>query len=116
VSALAERDFGRLAGTLAPDVRMRALLPPGTVEVSGAQAVAGKFASWFGDMDTLDVIHTGREEVADRLHVFYRFRVERRDDDPTLVEQHVMSALEGGRIATVDLLCTGFRPVPGGSG
>jgi hypothetical protein len=35
VAALTERDFGRLVGTLAPDVRMRALIPPVPVELSG---------------------------------------------------------------------------------
>jgi hypothetical protein len=35
VAALAERDFPRLAATLTPDVRMRALIPPGLVEITG---------------------------------------------------------------------------------
>ena len=48
VAALTERDFDRLAGTLAPDVRMRALIPPGPVDISGAQPAAARFALWFG--------------------------------------------------------------------
>ena len=40
VAAVTERDFGRLAGTLAPDVRMRALIPSGPVELWAA-CIAG---------------------------------------------------------------------------
>ena len=35
VAALTERDFGRLARMFAPEVRMRALIPAGPVELSG---------------------------------------------------------------------------------
>ena len=38
VAALAGRDFARLAGLLSADVRMRALIPPGLLELSGAEA------------------------------------------------------------------------------
>ena len=48
VTALAEQDFGRLASTLALDVRMRALIRPGPVELTGAEPAAARFASWFG--------------------------------------------------------------------
>ncbi|HET7745223.1 MAG TPA: hypothetical protein VFK76_10825, partial [Gaiellaceae bacterium] len=59
VAALAERDFDRLAGTLAPDVRMRALIPPGPVELSGAEPAAARFATWFGTADRLEVVGSG---------------------------------------------------------
>ena len=42
VTALVDGDTPRLAGTLAPDVQMRALIPPGPIEVLGAEAVVGK--------------------------------------------------------------------------
>ena len=58
IAALAERDFPRLAGTLTPDVRMRALIPPGPVEVSGAEAAAAKFSSWFADAEELELIRS----------------------------------------------------------
>ena len=110
VAALAERDFQRLAETLTPDVRMRALIPPGLVEVSGADAATAKFESWFGDAEELRLIRAGSNAVADRLHVFYRLRVKRAGDVPKLVEQHLLCALENDRISGLDLVCTGFRP------
>lgn len=110
VAALAQRDFPRLANTLAPDVRMRALIPPGPVEVSGAEAAAAKFSSWFADAEELELIRSGSDTVADRLHVFYRLRVKKPGDLRKIVEQHLLCAFDDDRISALDLVCSGFRP------
>jgi hypothetical protein len=110
VVALATRNFGRLAGTLAPDVRMRALIPPGSVELIGAEPAAARFDDWFGGLDGFELVQTGTEEVGDRLHVFYRLRVKVPGDSWTIVEQHLSCALAGDRISAIDLLGSGFRP------
>jgi hypothetical protein len=111
IAALAARDFPRLAGTLTPDVRMRALIPPGLVEVSGAEAATAKFESWFGDAEEFGLLQSGRDAVADRLHVFYRLRVKKPGNVPKLVEQHLLCTLDTDRINGLDLVCTGFRPL-----
>jgi hypothetical protein len=110
VTALAERDFPRLAETLTPDVRMRALIPPGPIELSGADAAAAKFSSWFADAEEFELIHSGSDTVADRLHVFYRLCVKKPGDHRKIVEQHLLCAVDEGRITAIDLVCTGFRP------
>jgi SnoaL-like domain len=110
ITALAQRDFPRLANTLTPDVRMRALIPPGPVEVSGAEAAAAKFSSWFADAEELELIRSGSDTVADRLHVFYRLRVKKPGDHRKIVEQHLLCALADDRISALDLVCSGFRP------
>ena len=110
VAALAERDFDRLAGALAPDVRMRALIPPGPVELSGAEPAAARFASWFGESNGLELVRSGSDEIGDRLHVFYRLRVKRASDPWKVIEQHLFCTLDDGRIAALDLVCSGFRP------
>jgi hypothetical protein len=115
VGALTERDFGRLAGTLAPDVRMRALIPPGLVELSGAGPAAARFASWFGELNGLELVRSDSDEVGDRLHVFYRLRVRRPGDAWKVVEQHLFCALDEGRISALDLVCSGFRPDAAGA-
>jgi hypothetical protein len=111
IAALAERDFSRLAETLTPDVRMRALIPPGLVEVSGAESAAAKFSSWFGNAEAFELIRSCSDTVAERQHVFYRLRIKKPGDAPKLVEQHLLCALEGDRISSFDLVCTGFRSV-----
>jgi len=108
--ALVAGDFDRLTTMLTTDVHMRALIPPGPVELSGAAAAAAKFASWFGGSKSLELVRTGSDEVGDRLHVFYRLRVKRRDEPTSIVEQHLFCSLDGGRITALDLVCSGFRP------
>jgi hypothetical protein len=115
VTALAQRDFPGLGETLAPDVRMRALLPPGPIELSGAEAAVAKFSAWFADAEEFELIRSGSDTVADRLHVFYRLRVKKPGDQRKIVEQHLLCALDEGRIAALDLVCTGFRPDEAGA-
>jgi hypothetical protein len=110
VTAVAQRDFPRLARSLAPEVRMRALLPPGPIEVSGAEGTAAKFSSWFGDAEEFELLRSGSEPVADRVHVFYRLRVKKPGDVRKIVEQHLLCAFDDERISAIDLVCTGFRP------
>jgi TusA-related sulfurtransferase len=51
------------------------------------------------------------DRVADRLSVSYRLRV-LGEDGWRRVEQHLVAAVgEGGRMETIDLLCSGFRPL-----
>ena len=110
VTAFAHRDFPRLAGVLIADVRMRALIPPGLVEVSGAEAVAAKFSSWFGDAEEFELVRSGSDTVGDRLHIFYRLRVKKPDGVRKIVEQHLLCAFDDERLTALDLVCTGFRP------
>jgi hypothetical protein len=110
VAALVDRDFRQLARVLTVDVRMRALIPPGPVEVSGAEAAAAKFSSWFGDTEELELVRSGSETVADRLHVFYQLRVKKPGDVSKIVEQHLLCAYDDDRITALDLVCSGFRP------
>ena len=89
---------------------MRALIPPGFVEISGAEAATAKFESWFGDAEELGLIRSGSDAVGDRLHVFYRLRVKKPGSLAKLVEQHLLCTLDTDRIEGLDLVCTGFRP------
>ncbi len=89
---------------------MRALIPPGLVEIAGTEAATAKFESWFGDAEEFGLIRSGCDAVADRLHVFYRLRVTKPGAVSKLVEQHLLCTLDADRIAGFDLVCTGFRP------
>ena len=110
VAALVDRDFRQLARVLTPDVRMRALIPSGLVEVSGAEAAAAKFSSWFGDAEELELVRSGSDTVVDRLHVFYRLRVKEPGGVSRIVEQHLLCAYDDDRVTALDLVCSGFRP------
>jgi hypothetical protein len=116
VAALAARDFDRLAGVLATDTRMRALIPPGPIELSGVESAAARFASWFGDAEWLELVNSGIDEVGDRLHVFYRLRVKRSGNPSKVIEQHLFCTVDEGNITALDLVCSGFRPEVPSSG
>jgi len=108
-AVLVARDWARLESMLAPDVRMRALIPSGPVELSGADAAAARFAAWLGDWTALQLVRSGSDEVGDRLHVFYRLRVQRPGDPWKVIEQHLFCTVDEGRITALDLVCSGFR-------
>lgn len=109
VAALAQRDFERLGDALSATVRMRALIPPGPVEVSGRDQAAARFASWFGGREALDLVESTRAPVGDRFHISYRLRVKDQGEPWKIVEQHVFCTMDGARISALDLVCSGFR-------
>jgi hypothetical protein len=113
VEGLAAQDFGQLGRALAPAARLRALLPSGPHEWAGAEVIAGRFASWFGDTEAFDLVEATVGEVGGRLCLRWRLRLQakRLGAGWFTVEQQVYAdTADGGRIATLDLLCTGYRP------
>jgi hypothetical protein len=113
LEALANRSFDRLAETLAPGVRFRAMLPRGPVEWEGADSVRAAFCSWFGDAKDFELIDATVGEVAGRLHLSWRLRVRPapfgKGDGWHIIEQHAYADADD-TIAALDLLCSGFRP------
>ena len=113
LEGLAAQDFTELRGALAPGARLRALLPKGLMEWTGAEAIAGRFAYWFGDTEDFELLEATVGEVGGRLHLHWRLRLrlKRLGAGWFTVEQQVYADTdESGRIARLDLLCTGYRP------
>ncbi len=113
LEGLAGQDFAQLGSALAADARLRALLPPGLREWTGAQVIADQFALWFGNTQDFDLVEATVGEVGGRLHLHWRLRLraERLGTGWFTVEQQAYADTDdGGRIAQLDLLCTGYRP------
>jgi hypothetical protein len=113
IQGLAAQDFARLGGALAADARLRALLPSGLREWAGADAIAHRFELWFGDTEDFDLVEAAVGEIGGRLHLHWRLRLraERLGTGWFAVEQQAYADIDnGGRIARLDLLCTGYRP------
>ncbi len=113
LEGLAAQDFAKLGDALAPDACLRALVPSGLRERAGADAIAGQFARWFGDTGDFELVEATVGEVGGRLHLRWRLRLqaERLGAGWFTVEQQVYADTDdGGRIARLDLLCTGYRP------
>jgi hypothetical protein len=113
LEALANRDYRRMASTLAPEVRFRAMLPPGPMDQAGRVTVADTFGSWFGTADEFEVVDAAVGEVGGRLHLSWRLRVRPAPfgigDGWHVIEQQAY-ADTGDSIESLDLLCSGFRP------
>jgi hypothetical protein len=112
LEGLAVQDFARLSDALTADARLRALLPRGPMEWSGAQVIADQFAHWFGGTENYELVEGSVSEVGRRLHLHWRLRLqaERLGTGWFTVEQQAYAdADDGGRIVQLDLLCTGYR-------
>jgi hypothetical protein len=112
LEGLAAQDFARLRNALTADIRFRALLPPGFREWTGAEAVAAQFAHWFGDTEDFELLEATVGEVGGRLCLRWRLRLRARRLGTgwfTVEQQAYADTADGGRIARLDLVCTGYR-------
>jgi hypothetical protein len=113
LESLAARDFEQMASALSRAVRLRAMLPRGPMDWSGADAVAGAFGSWFGDAEEFELVDATVGEVGGRLHLAWRARVRPAPSGIGggwhVIEQQVY-ADASETIDSLDLLCSGFRP------
>jgi TusA-related sulfurtransferase len=66
---------------------------------------------WFGDADELHVLNSSVDQIVDRIHTAYRFRL-RNKLDWQLAEQQAYCTVDQGLIGVMNLLCSGFRPDP----
>ena len=112
LEAFANRNYEQLAATLAPDVRFRAMLPPGPMDWEGPTTVAEVFSSWFAAADDFELIDASVGEVGGRLHLSWRLRVRPAPFGIGagwhVIEQQAY-ADAGDTITSLDLLCSGFR-------
>jgi hypothetical protein len=109
-AAVAHRDCEQLAAAFTDTVRLRALLPGGAVESHGRDAVVARFAGWFAEFDTVELVTAADEPVADRLLVHYRLTL-RQGPRRWACTQTLIGRVTEGRLATLDLLCSGFREI-----
>ncbi len=116
LEGLALQDFGRLARALAADARLRALLPGGLREWSGAEVIADRFARWFAETKEFQLVDAAISTVEGRLQLRWRLRLQAERLGPgwfTVEQQAYADASEDGRITQLDLLCTGYLPEAG---
>jgi TusA-related sulfurtransferase len=110
VEAVMSNDRDAAVSTLAPAVRFRHLIPRGPREIWGADETVDVFLGWFGDARELEVQSLLVEPIADRTSVRYRVRLRENGGWEVVAQQQFLDMDETGRIAAIDLLCSGFRP------
>jgi hypothetical protein len=105
LQALRRRDFEALASCLHPRVQLRALHPGSVAVRRGGTAVAECFRAWLSEGESADVVRAETWEVAGRLVLAYRLRLD-LDGVVTEVEQVLHCDVLDQRLAAIDLLST----------
>ena len=109
-AAVAGRDGVQLAAAVTDTVRLRALLPSGPIEEHGREAVVARFGGWFAEMDAVHLVESAGQVIADRLLIHYRLDLAQRGTRWACTQTSVCK-IDDGRLATIDLLCSGFREI-----
>lgn len=107
-TAVADRALERLGAHLADEVRLRALLPGGSIEEHGRTAVLARFDDWFGGYDTVVLSDVAGDDVGDRVLVHYKLTFD-PDGDSRVLTQTVVCSVYDGLVGRMDLVCSGFR-------
>jgi hypothetical protein len=113
LEGLAAQDFTLVGSAFTSDAQLRALLPTRLRECAGADVIAEQFTGWFGQTEDFEFLEATADEVGGRLHLRWRLRLraERIGAGWFTVEQQAYAdTADDGRIASLDLLCTGYRP------
>ena len=114
LDGLVTQDFPAVRAVLAPDVHLRALLPGGLREWTGADTVADRFERWFGHTEQFAAVERGAGVVGGRVQLRWRFRLqaERLGRGSFVVEQVAYCDASERAITHLDLLCTGYLSEP----
>ena len=111
LDALTTREYAAARVLLADDVRFRMLVPSGLMTESDADATIGRFSGWFRDADPFEVEASSSGDVEGRAAITYRFRLNDADGWQVIEQHLVLDVRADARIAAIDLLCSGFRPI-----
>jgi hypothetical protein len=111
LSGLRDGDIARCAATLAPDIWFRVLLPRKTLELTDAADVDAKLRYWFEEPSECELIDSERHELGSRTHLRYCLRIRPQWDPENvyLAEQSGYARIKDGKLARLDLVCTGFH-------
>ena len=115
IQAVTRGTLDALGTMCLPDVHSRLLTPSRFVTYDSAVDLMAKFTQWFGECSNFTVEHSRIELVGERLGISYRFLL-REQGRWFVVEQQLYCTLQEGRIARLDLMCSGFQPVEQGDG
>jgi len=111
LTAITARDFPTARDLLADTLPLRMLTPGGLLTERDSDAAIRRFEGWFATGNPFQVLAASAVQVADRAVLGYRIRL-RWPEGWHLISQHLVLTVSGSWITGIDLLCSGFRPVP----
>lgn len=108
VEALGRREFGTVQECFDPEVRFRALVPPGLRNAVEASGAVEHLQSWFGGADHFEMLRSEVESTADKVRFRYQIRLHDENRWSVIDQSGYTKGTE--RIESLDLVCSGFRP------
>jgi hypothetical protein len=99
-----------LAATFASNATFDVLTPHRLRRHRSPAEAAERYRYWLDALEEFEVLESDAEPVADRVRVRYRFRGRDPEKGWQVNEHTGYAAVEGGRIASMTLTCSGFRP------
>lgn len=110
LAALERRDFAAIGDCFAPDATFKALTPRQLREHVGPGDIAARYDFWFAKLERFELLEAEAVAISDRVRLRYRVRGRHPEHGWWINEHTAYAALSGGRIASLSLTCTGFRP------
>jgi SnoaL-like protein len=111
LEALSHRDFAALGATFAEDGRLRGLMPSGIRECEGRASTAERLRILNGDLDEFELLDSEVVEMADLMRTQWRVRGFDEEEGLSVYEQTAYVGIESDRIARMNLVCSGHRPL-----
>lgn len=108
--AIEARDTERIAACFAPDAKLRVLTPRELRELAGPAEIEARFRAWLS-LEPFTVTDGDVVQVADRVRLRYRFHGRDAEKGWQENEHTGYATVVDGRIAALNVTCSGFRPM-----
>jgi len=108
LNALVAQDFEGLSNLFHAQAKFKALVPSGFRESSGPGATK-YLRAWLGDAEAIELRRSSVGNIGDRTIVEFRLSI-RESGAWSASEQRIVFSMRDGKIAAMDLLCSGFWP------
>jgi ketosteroid isomerase-like protein len=112
LDAIATRDFARIEACFAKDAAFQVLTPQQLRQHETGVAAAARYRYWLESFAEFELVDGDVEEIADRVRIRYLFRGRDPEKGWQLNEHTGYAKVREGRIASMNVTCTGFRPTP----
>jgi len=108
LEALGRQDYEALAATLAPNARLRGLVPSRLRDEEGREAVVARFQLW-NDGEDWELLESEQAEMTDVVRLRWRVSSTNAEDGPNVYEQTAYAYVGENGIEWMNLVCSGHR-------
>jgi SnoaL-like domain len=110
LDALSVMDFDRIGSLFADDAKLQALVPAGLREEQGPEGIVSRFSLWWSDLGDPGLVASEPEPFHDLVRIRYTVTGVDPEDGAVEAEQQAYLAVTDGKIAAMNLVCSGFVP------